>query len=131
VEASSFEREEKIILGLLIPLPTQRELHVVCAECNADFLSDLPLDELADLDAGDIEQHLFYRVSLIAKTFAVASLVLFLCPFVSLVLGAIAIVLTWKSRGWTFWTGVAGAALNVLLWGTLLTHSALVELKVL
>src|ERR1700722_5548893 len=74
VEAFSFEREERIMFCILIPLPVQRELHVVCEECEADLLSDLPLDKLADLDASDIEKHLFYRVSLIVKTLAVASL---------------------------------------------------------
>lgn len=130
VQAESFETEERITLHFLL-LPTQRERHVVCRACGEDRLSDLPLDELAALGPEQSEWHLFRRVSLVAKTLAVASLVLFGCPFLSLPLGVAAMVMARGSGAWPFRVGLLGIVLTVLLWGVLFARSALVDLGVL
>jgi hypothetical protein len=130
VPAESFETEERITL-YFVPLPTQREWHVVCSRCGADYLSDLPLDELFTRSSEETEWHLFPRVSLVAKSLAVASVMLFACPPpVGLGLGAAAMIMATRSGGWTYRVGLLGIVLNLLLWGGLFLRSALVELRV-
>ncbi len=129
VPARSFEIEERITL-YFVPLPTQRERHVVCSACGEDRLSDLSLEELAALSPEESEWHLFRRVSLIAKALAVASVALFGCPFMGLPLGVAAMVMSRGSGAWPFRFGLLGVVLNVLLWGALFLRSALVDLGV-
>ena len=130
VAAESFETEERIAL-YFIPLPTQRERHVVCTACGADRLSNLPLDELAAVGPEQTDYHLFIRVSIIVKTLAVAGFLLFPCPVVSLVLGTMAAALSWRAGGWPPRVALLAVTLNVLLWGGLFARSALIDLGVI
>ena len=129
--ASSSETEERIALFYIVPLPVQRERHVVCSECGADRLSRLPLDELTGLSPEAAGRHLFERVSLVTRVVAVAGLILFGCPSIGLALGAAAMVMSRKSRGWPYRVGLATVVLNVLFVGGLLLRSALIEWKVI
>lgn len=129
VPAESFETEERITL-YFVPLPTQRERHVVCSACGEDRLSDLSLGELAALGPEQGERHLFRRVSLVTKALAVASVALFGCPFMGLPLGVAAMVMARGSGAWPFRVGLLGAVLTVLLWGGLFLRSALVDLGI-
>lgn len=130
VSARSYECEEKITL-YFVPLPTQRERHVVCTVCGADRLTDLPLEELSTCAPEEAERHLFHRVSLVAKAIAVASVALFGCLPLGLPLGVAAMVMNRRSGGWPFRAGLLGVVLTVLLWGGLFLRSALVELRIL
>ena len=127
--ARSYESEERIRL-YFIPLPTQRERHVVCLACGADRLSSLPLDELAGLGSEQIEWYLNARVSMVNGFLAIASVVLFCTPVIGLVLGICAMVACRKSRGWPYRVGLIGVVLTTFLWGGLLLRSALIELGV-
>lgn len=128
--AESFETEERMTL-YFAPLPMQRERHIVCAGCGEDRLSDVPLDEVAMCESEDAEWYLFRRVSLVAKALAVASPVLFGCPFLGLPLGIAAMLMARGSGAWPFRVGLLGAALTTLLWGGLLLPSALIDLGML
>jgi hypothetical protein len=116
----------------LLPLPTQRERHVVCSACGEDRLSDLTLDELAARSPEETEWHLSRRVSFVAKAMAVSSLILFVCPPpIGVGLGVVAMVMATRSGGWPYRIGLLSIVLHVLLWGGLFLRSALVELKVI
>ena len=130
VPARSFESEERMRLYAVIPLPTQRERHVVCTACGANRLTDLTWDELTALRPDAAERHIFERVSFVVKFLAVVSLVLFTVPIVGLVLGIITTVMSRRTRGWPYRLGLISLALGGLLWAGLLAWSALVALKV-
>jgi len=127
--ARIFESEERILV-FWIPMPVQRERHVVCRECGADRISDLPLDELVELEPEEVESHLRPRVSFIVQSLAVLSVLLFCFPLVGLVLGIVGMVGSRRSRGWAYYVSAVGIVLTVVLWGGLLLRSALIELRV-
>lgn len=130
VAARSFESEERMKLYAVVPVPTQRERHVVCTACGADRLTDLSWDELTILSPDVAERHIFERVSFVAKFLAIVSLVLFPLPVLGLVLGLVTLVLCRRTRGWPFRVALIAATLHVMLWGGALIWSALVALKV-
>ena len=130
VPARSFVSEERMRLYAVVPVPTQRERHVVCTACGADRLTDLSWEELTVLAPDVAERHIFERVSFVTKFLAIAGLVLFPVPLVGLVLGLIAMVQTRRTRGWPFRVAQTGVILAALLYGGLLAWSALVALKV-
>lgn len=53
VPATTYTSEE-FIRVYFIPLPVQREWHLVCGKCGADYLSRLPPEELALLESGTL-----------------------------------------------------------------------------
>ncbi|MBX9579961.1 MAG: hypothetical protein K2X87_06595 [Gemmataceae bacterium] len=126
--AESFESEERVRL-YFIPLPTQRERHVVCRACGADRVTRLRLDELPLLGPDELAPHLAPRVSIVTWSLAVLSVLLFCFPGVSLVLGLAGAVASRRAGGLAFRLSLLGMALNVLLWGGLLLRSAVVDLQ--
>jgi hypothetical protein len=127
--AITFTTEEHIRLYGLIPVPAQRETHVVCETCGADRLTRLTFEELAAGQPGVIADQLYDRVSVIAKALAVLAALLFCLPFVGLGLGIAGLVADRRARGWPFRLSALAVAAHVLLWGGLLLRSAMAELN--
>ncbi len=129
--AETYETRERIKL-YFVPITTQVERHVICTNCSANLLTNLSFDEMPVYLPDQSEQHLFQRISIVVKTFAVASFVTFMVPFFGAVLGMIAMILCRQSRkSWPYRLARLSVILTVVLWGVLLLRSALVALKVL
>ena len=129
--AATYETRERIKL-YFVPVTTQVERHVVCTICGANLLTKLSFDEMYVCLPEQSEQQLYQRISIVVKTFAVASFVTFVVPFFGAVLGIIAMVLCRRSRkSWPYRLARLSVILTVVLWGAVLVHTALVALKVL
>jgi hypothetical protein len=130
VQASSYELEERIKMYYFIPLPTQRERHVVCSHCRADRLTVLSFEEIAALSPGAAGQSLYERISFVTKFVAVASVILCIAPVVGAVLGLWAM---YASPRWTwpFKAGLFCLVIQLLLLVATVINITLVALKVI
>ncbi len=99
--ARTQEIEEKNCLFWLIPLFTARYTKLSCGNCRKTFRLTKPLEEVQALGPETLSQHIEKSVPFLIKFCIVSSIVLFLIPFVGLILGGIGIAGTAKkTSGW-------------------------------
>lgn len=114
VPARTYRTEER--MGVFyIPLITQRETRVECTGCGNARLTQLPIEQLADYPPGELENHLFPRVSFITKFVALASVLVSCIPFVGLGLGVAGFLASRRTGGWVKVASLVGIVLGVLV----------------
>lgn len=90
----------------------QEETFVECIPCGITRLVHLPLEELDQYSVDELTEHLTPRVSIVVKFLAIASVVLFLVPFVGLVLGGVGLLASYHSGSWTKRVSLIGVGLS-------------------
>jgi hypothetical protein len=109
--ATTYELAEKMGV-FFIPLLTQRETYVECKRCGTARLVNLPLQNLGEYPADELDKHLRPRISIIVKFFALASVLLFCVPLVGIVLGLIGLVASYRTGGWPKAVSLIGTILS-------------------
>jgi hypothetical protein len=112
-EAETYQLEEKMGV-FFIPLLTQRQTFIKCRHCGAARITSLGLDQLLNKDPETLALHVRKRTSLIVWFLVIASLVLFLVPFVGLALGVIAFLCTYWHGGWPRRLSLISLCLSVI-----------------
>ena len=110
----TFRLEER--MGVYnIPLITQRENYVKCAGCGDSRLTRLPLEKLAGYPPEELDRHLYRRVSIVTKVMALASVLVFCIPFVSLGFGVGGLVGSYRTGGWVKVVSIIGITIGVIV----------------
>lgn len=95
--ASSQEEKETFrVIG--IRLYTHRNTYITCLTCQTKFITRLRLSELESIN--DLASHITKNISLVAKTLALVSLLIFCLPVLGLVLALIAFLIAPKTPNW-------------------------------
>jgi hypothetical protein len=115
VPADSMQQVDRLDLFYLLPFFQLRNTFVTCSACKKQLISSIGINEMADLNAADLSDHLVNHVSFINKFVAILSLLLFWIPIVGVGLGLLAIALNWKTTGWTKTVSFVGAGLAALV----------------
>jgi hypothetical protein len=111
----SFERLETLLLNDEFPLMRARNTFVRCGGCSATLASRLRIGELEKYRGTEVSQFLYAGPSLVFKFLAIVSLLLFFTPGLGLVLSAITVAGTFKSRGWPRTVGRISLGLSILV----------------
>ena len=98
---------------LFIPIRSRFTL-VKCLQCKTVMSAKLPASELAGKAPEELEGLIRLRPNFVAGFFAVASIVCSPVGF-GILLGAIAILLGWRSRWWIKITGAVGIVLSIIM----------------
>jgi ABC-type sugar transport system permease subunit len=96
---SSYEQIDSAYLFFVIPFLRLHNTYVVCGNCSRRLATRMTLDDLRQCEGVDISRFVFHRVSFVAKTLSVLSLVLCLFPFLGMILAVLALAGTFKSPG--------------------------------
>lgn len=102
-------RTYRLFERLAVP---QEETFVECIPCGIARLVKLPLEELDQYSADELTDHLTPKVSVVVKFLAIASVVLFLVPFIGLVMGGAALLASYHSGSWTKRVSLIGVGLS-------------------
>jgi hypothetical protein len=85
---------------------------IECLPCGVSRTTKLPLEELDQYSADELNAHFCVRESFVAKFLAIAGVVMFFFPFVGLALAGFGLLMNWKTGGWPKRVSFIGVALS-------------------
>jgi|GEM_PF-4962064 len=88
---------------------------VKCKSCRKTFISEIGIDEIADLSPTELAPRLSKRILLFNKMLAFLGVGLCWVPLVGLVIALIALVCNWKTAKWLKTLSLVGVALSLAI----------------
>jgi hypothetical protein len=101
VPADSLQQVDRLELFYLIPFFQLKNTFVTCSACRKQLISSADINEMANLSAADLSQHLVSHVSFVNKAVAILAIAMCWVPIIGLGLGLLGVALNWKTTGWT------------------------------
>jgi len=114
IHSTSYEQRDRLFLFFSIPTFGVTNTFVICGTCRTKLTSRLSIEELQQHSGIYSSHFLSYEIPFVVKFLVIASILLFIAPFVGLVLAIITVILTRDLEGWPRTLGIVALVLSCI-----------------